>query len=83
MADIVIEVHSITAAPIGWRIAKYEARRSGHRIACFALVTTTSAEHPGVTTGRRIIPVTEHEIGAGLIGMEVETGGPEVTLDGD
>ena len=67
MAEVVIEVHSISAAPLGWKTVQ-----SKQPVVCFALVTTTTAEHPGSFSERRVIPLTNGDLNVNLLGRVVD-----------
>lgn len=67
MSNRVVDVHSIAAAPAGWR------RISDKKVvACFALVTTTSSDHPGQFNEKIVLPIIEGELLVDLLGREVD-----------
>lgn len=65
MADHIIDVISISPA------TGFVYSGDGASIACFALVSATNTDHPGLAPSRQIIALGEHDIGTDLIGTEI------------
>lgn len=65
MKEHIIEVQSISPA------TGFSFSDDGASVACFALVSCISPEHPAVPPGRQIIALGEFEIGVDLIGTEI------------
>ena len=61
----VIDVHNITSAN-GWVFP------DGSSVACFALVTTTNHNSPGMLQEKLVIPIRPEELQLNLLGMEVK-----------
>lgn len=78
MADVVTEVHSITSASPGWKLSQ-----SGLAVACFALVSTTSKEHPGQFNERLVIPLGIHDLSTDLLGREIDFARDDVEFNPD
>lgn len=78
MSNHIVEVHSITTAPPGWKLV--QSQRS---VACFALVTTSATAHPGQFNERRVIPLTELDLNTDLLGRPVDDLEDEATYGSD
>ena len=75
-SDCVIEVHSITSAPPGWKFVQSE-----EPVACFALVTVANVAHSGKFQERMVIGIAASDINSDLLGMEVNVVTGDVHFD--
>lgn len=64
MSDLIVEVHGITTP-------QNLQHPNGLRVAALALVSTVSTENPQFGLAKRIIAISEHEIGNDLLGLEL------------
>jgi hypothetical protein len=69
MADVITEVHCITAAS-GWFVISGGSRIG--TVACFALVSSFD-KALGIATGKLVIPIASDEIGDDLLGKEIDS----------
>lgn len=64
--NCIIDVHSITAAPLGWKFVD-----DNQPVACFALITVASVAHPGQFQGRMVIGLGTNDLCLDLLGKDV------------